>query len=145
MSIQDSLSVDGATKSNPGPSQYQGVDHVTGKKLFFVDIGVATNNIAEFCALGHAIFHCKQSKYTTIYTDSSMAITWVYKKRVTSSLQRSRETITAKDYIRRIEVKLQPLDIQRTDYGLLIDGAIKVVKWDTKTQGEIPADFGNKK
>ena len=79
------IAVDGSTRGNPGPSEYRAVDLETGAILFSQKIGVATNNIAEFIALGHAILYCLQNDIrTTIYSDSQTALSWLKNKRVNS-------------------------------------------------------------
>ena len=54
--------VDGSTRGNPGPSEYRAIDLQTGEILFHKKIGVATNNITEFFALGHALLYCLDKK-----------------------------------------------------------------------------------
>jgi ribonuclease HI len=141
--------VDGATRGNPGPSEYRGIDLETGEILFYQKIGIATNNIAEFCALGHAILlMLEKNKKTTIYSDSQTAISWIRKTKANSTLPESEKTQKAKDYVQRIEQKLREKRIQSNGVDLFIGephNQIRVEKWHTSEFGEIPADFGNKK
>jgi len=139
------IAVDGETRGNPGPSKYQGVNIDTGEIVFNVSIGVATNNIAEFCALGHGILECiKYGISTTIYTDSQTALYWIKNKKVNSNLTDNPKTKKAKDFVSRIEKALSELNIEFDGVDLIVNNMIAVSKWYTSEWGEIPADFGNK-
>lgn len=122
MKPKEGISVDGGCSGNPGKAYYRAVDIATGKELFKNDIGVATNNIAEFIGLCHAI---RDYPNSTIYSDSIIAISWVKKKRANSSYGYPR--------LEKIEEWLKTLD-----------NMPKIEKWLTKEWGEIPADFGLK-
>ncbi|MBS3777335.1 MAG: ribonuclease H [Bacteroidales bacterium] len=139
------IAVDGETRGNPGPSKYRGVDLATYSTIFIVDIGIATNNIAEFCALGHAIFYCiKHGISTTIYSDSQTAISWIRKKKANSKLPASPKTERARDFVERIENALKDVSIEFDGVDITVNNDIVVSKWYTSEWGEIPADFGNK-
>jgi ribonuclease HI len=118
------ISVDGGCSGNPGLAYYRAVDIATGQELFREDIGMGTNNIAEFLGLCHAIF-----KYSneTIYTDSKTAIAWVKKRKANSSFSGD-----INERVRKAEVMLQKIKLPIIE------------KWETKLWGEIPADFGLK-
>lgn len=116
------ISVDGGCSGNPGLAYYRAVDIETGKELFRNNIGQATNNIAEFIALCHAIRDYPDS---TIYSDSITAISWVKNKKAKSSFHYPR--------LEKIENWLRTLNEMP-----------KIQKWLTKEWGEIPADFGLK-
>lgn len=122
--------VDGYCLGNPGQAGYKGIDKDSKEVLFKEDIGIATNNIAEYLAIVHA-FHYLQKRNLPlkVESDSITAISWIRKKKVNSSYKgKIMERVQkAQDFI---STKIQ-------DYEL--------VKWDTKTLGENPADFGNKK
>jgi ribonuclease HI len=120
---KEGISVDGGCSGNPGKAYYRAVDIATGKELFRNNIGEATNNIAEFIALCHAI---RDYPNSIIYSDSITAISWVKNKRANSSFYYSR--------LEKIEEWLKTLDNIPT-----------IQKWNTKEWGEIPADFGLKK
>ena len=139
------IAVDGSTRGNPGPSEYRGLDLGSGKVLFHEKIGIATNNISEFCALGHAILLALQNKeQCTIYSDSQTALSWVKKKAVNSSLPVNDKTKKAINYQNRILEKLKDLSILFNGIDLIINNQITVTKWYSSEYGEIPADFGLK-
>jgi len=141
----EGIAVDASTRGNPGPSKYRAVDIKTGKLLFNVDIGIATNNITEFIALCHAVLYAKQHLLTvTIYTDSQTALSWLKSKHANSSLPASNKTVTALDYLKRVEGKLKPLSIESDGIDLIADLSITISKWYTSEWGEIPADFNLK-
>jgi ribonuclease HI len=47
--------VDGSSRGNPGKSSCRGIDIETKVILFEHDLGISTNNVAEFCGLAYAI------------------------------------------------------------------------------------------
>lgn len=140
------IAVDASTRGNPGPSEYKGVDITTGKVLFHVKIGVATNNITEFIALAHAVIQAKKDDVKVdIYTDSVTAIAWLLKRKANSNLIPGRNTAQAIDYLKRVESALNKIDIVRNGSDeLLVNSKISVLKWYSSEWGEIPADFGLK-
>lgn len=122
MRPKEGVSVDGGCSGNPGKAYYRAVDIATGKELFRKDIGVATNNIAEFIGLCQAIRDYPDS---VIYSDSITAISWVKKKKANSSFDFPR--------LEKVEEWLK-----------ILNKMPKIEKWLTKEWGEIPADFGLK-
>lgn len=124
------ISVDGSCRGNPGDASYRAVDIETGRELFKENIGEATNNIAEFLGLCHAIWYNRKNKINSdIYCDSVTAIAWVRNKQAKSTFKspKIQERLTkAEEYLKTIDT-------------------IEIKKWDTKNFGEIPADFGLKK
>lgn len=132
--IESSLAVDAACSGNPGPMEYRGVYTCTGSELFHFGPIEGTNNIGEFLALVHGLAYCKQHKMDLpIYSDSVNAIKWVQQKKCKTKLK-----LTAKT------AKVHQL-IQRAEYWLHNNTyTTKIIKWDTKKWGEIPADFGRK-
>lgn len=116
------IAVDGGCSGNPGKAYYRAVDIETGEELFRRDIGVATNNIAEFIAVCHAI---RDYPDLTIYSDSVTAISWVRNKKANSSY----------NYPRLEDIEKWLKTLKKTT---------RVEKWKTKEWGEIPADFGLK-
>ncbi len=131
----NSISVDAASSGNPGIMEYQGVDTKTGKRLFRKGpFPEGTNNIGEFLAIVHGLAYLHQHNSDRIvYTDSRTAISWVRKKKCNSNLKRTPENKPLFDLILRAEEWLN-----NTVYGN------RIVKWETKAWGEIPADFGRK-
>ena len=134
--IKNSISVDAACSGNPGLMEYRGVDTYTQVEHFRQGpFAHGTNNVGEFLAIIHGLAWLKQrgDTTTTIYTDSRTAMAWVRNKKVKTLLKRNSKN----------EILFE-----------LIDRGIKwlhnntwsnpIVKWETKSWGEIPADFGRK-
>lgn len=132
--VWDSISVDAACSGNPGPMEYQGVDTRTGDQIFHQAFELGTNNIGEFLAIVHALaLFYRRGKDTPIYSDSRIAIGWVKKKKCRTQLQRNRLTARLFELVDRAEAWLKTHSYPN-----------KILKWDTKKWGEIPADFGRK-
>lgn len=130
-----SISVDAACSGVPGPMEYQGVDTATGQRLFYQGVYPwATNNIGEFLAIVHGLAYLQlRNSKLPIYSDSNNAITWVRNKKAKSNLERTPTTEQVWQLIERAEQWLK-----NNEY------ANAVLKWETKTWGENPADFGRK-
>ncbi|MCQ2288985.1 MAG: ribonuclease H family protein [Muribaculaceae bacterium] len=133
---KDSIAVDGACSGNPGLMEYRGVDVMTGAEIFhqgpYPD---GTNNIGEFLALVHALafFAQRNRPQTVIYSDSRTAMAWVRNRKCNSKLERTERNAHLFELVARAEHWLNthtPIN--------------RIVKWDTKQWGEIPADFGRK-
>jgi ribonuclease HI len=131
----NSISVDAASSGNPGVMEYRGVDTQTKALLFHKGpFQKATNNIGEFLALVHGLALLKnQESQVVLYTDSITAMSWVSKKKCNTKLKRSKENQAVFVLIDRAEQWLQNNTF-----------TTKIVKWETKSWGEIPADFGRK-
>jgi ribonuclease HI len=130
-----SISVDAASSGNPGRMEYQGVDTRTGKRLFRQGpFEEGTNNVGEFLAIVHGLAYLKKlGSDRIIYSDSRTAMSWVRKKQCNTKLAESEANKTLFEMIRRAEHWLQTHSF-----------TTKVVKWETRAWGEIPADFGRK-
>jgi len=128
------ISVDGACSGNPGKGEYRIVETCTKKELFkSMVFDNATNNIMEFFALvdGLNILKNKLTEFK-IYTDSITAIAWVKNRNVNTNVK--------DDFlINLIKEKILILNSIEDDFI-----KEKILKWDTKKLGEIPADFGRK-
>ncbi len=132
--IQNSIAVDAACSGNPGIMEYQGVFTKDSRQLFHQKFPLGTNNIGEFLALVHGISYLQKNKLDIpIYSDSKIAIGWVMKKKCKSKLEETSKTKALYDMVRRAEQWLENNPIK-----------VKILKWDTKHWGEIPADFGRK-
>lgn len=131
----DSISVDVGTSGNPGPVEYKGVDTRTGEVIFSKGpIKKGTNNLGEFLAIVHALAYLKQqNSKKTVYSDSMNALKWVKQKAVASSLVRDSSTQEIWDLVDRAEKWLQTNSYEN-----------QVLKWQTKSWGEIKADYGRK-
>jgi Predicted double-stranded RNA/RNA-DNA hybrid binding protein len=133
--ISDSLSVDAACSGNPGVMEYRGVYTATGEEIFHSPcFENGTNNIGEFLALVHGLAFLKQqNSILPIYTDSVNAIKWVKDKKCKTKLQKTEQNVYLFELIERAENWLRS-NVYKTI----------VLKWNTKSWGEIPADFGRK-
>jgi len=121
------ISVDGGTEGNPGPCFYRGVDIKTGEVLFYKNLGMGTNNVAEFLGVIRAIHYCEKNNIEpNIWSDSVTAIAWVRNKKHKSTFKG--------DVTKRLD--------DACDY--LLNKNVTINKWRTKEWGEIPADFGRK-
>lgn len=130
-----SISVDAAWNTKTKIMEYQGAHTATGKKIFiqgpFYD---ATNNIGEFLAIVHALALLKQkNSKLPVYSDSITAIKWVKDKRANTKLIQSVDNKELFDLIDRAEMWLRQNNFTN-----------QIMKWNTKSWGEIPADFGRK-
>ena len=133
--ILESISVDGASSSRGGMSEYRGVYTHNAEEIFrmgpFPD---GTNNLMEFLALVHALGFCKQKGITLpIYSDSRTAILWVRNKKIKTKQARTERNKQLFALIDRALIWLE-----ENDY------ANQILKWETKVWGEIPADFNRK-
>jgi ribonuclease HI len=130
-----SIAVDAASSGNPGIMEYRGVDTQTQKQLFHQGpFEQGTNNVGEFLALVHGLAFLKQKKSDRIlYTDSRIAMGWVKKKKCNTKLKQTPKNRKLFELISRAETWLK-----NNSYST------KIVKWETKAWGEIPADFGRK-
>ena len=129
-----SVAVDAACSGSPGPLEFQGVDTKTRKTIFkegpFAD---GTNNVGEFLAIVEAMKWLDEHQHPwPVYSDSANAISWVKRKKCNTRLARlpSNEALFTR--------------IAEAEKWLRFLTKRKVLKWDTKTWGEIPADFGRK-
>jgi ribonuclease HI len=132
---EPALVVDAAWNTRSGDMEYQGIDLLNGKLLFhqgpFAD---GTNNIGEFLAIVHALaFLHKKGLNLPIYTDSKTAMSWIKLRRANTKLEKTHRNTELFDMVDRAEKWLK---------GNLWANPIR--KWETKTWGENPADFGRK-
>jgi len=70
---------------NPGEMVCVGYDLLKSKQVFEENIGIATNNIGEFCAIGFAMNHLMKNKTVDIiWSHSKYAMKWVKKNSINS-------------------------------------------------------------
>lgn len=133
--ILDSICVDASTISNPGPTEYRGVETKTKKIIFELKLEEATNNIGEFLAIVHALalYKKKGEELKIIYSDSLNAISWVKQKKCKTKYEKTDTNEKVFDLIQRAETWLQ-----NNHYDT------KILKWNTGAWGQIPADYGRK-
>lgn len=131
------IAVDGACSGNPGLAEYRGVRIEDGVQLFSISPIMATNNIVEFLAIVHALAMCQREGVTdtTIYSDSLNAIQWVKMGKCRTKIPQEARFLRAFELIERAEVWLSKHPYEER---------LPVVKWNTESWGEIPADFGRK-
>ncbi|MCF6181704.1 ribonuclease H family protein [Lutibacter sp.] len=131
----ETISVDAACSGNPGIMEYRGVDTETKKQIFIQGpFKQGTNNIGEFLALVHGLSYLKQKKLDyPVYSDSKIAISWVKKGQCRTNLQITSDNKSLFELVKRAEKWLK-----ENKY------TTKILKWETKAWGEIPADFGRK-
>lgn len=131
----DSISVDVGTRGNPGPVEYKGVDTRNGQIIFSKGpIAKGTNNMGEFLAIVHALAYLnKQGSNKTVYSDSENALKWVKQKKAASTLVRDESTAEIWELVDRAEEWLRTHKYTN-----------KLLKWETRSWGEIKADYGRK-
>ncbi len=130
-----SIAVDAASSGNPGKMEYRGVITQTKKQLFHQGpFAQGTNNIGEFLALVHGLAYLKKNNSDRfLYTDSKIAMSWVRQKKCKTKLNPNSKNKDVMDLVVRAENWLKSNTYQT-----------KIIKWETKAWGEIPADFGRK-
>ena len=133
--ILNSLSVDAACSGNPGAMEYQGVETHSKKVIFHQGpFPLGTNNIGEFLAIVHALALLKKHQSgIPVYTDSMTAMKWVREKKAKTKLKEEAANEQVFDLIYRAEEWLNNNSYPN-----------KLLKWETKSWGEIPADFNRK-
>ena len=132
--IDNSLAVDAACSGNPGAMEYRGVHVASRQEIFHFGPMKGTNNIGEFLAIVHGLALLKQKGFDMpIYTDSVNAMKWVKQKKCKTQPPRTAETEELFRIIERAEKWLK-----ENKY------TTRIIKWETKQWGEIPADFGRK-
>ncbi|NJR63290.1 MAG: hypothetical protein HC769_33655 [Cyanobacteria bacterium CRU_2_1] len=133
--ILESVCVDASCLGNPGDVEYRGIYTATREVIFHKrPMPNGTNNLGEFLAIVHALAHLKnQTSDIPIYSDSETAILWVKNKRVRTKLEPNKDN---KEIFNLTERALKWLE--NNDYTNTI------LKWNTQSWGEIPADFGRK-
>ncbi len=132
----DAVAVDAACSRNPGPVEYQGVAVGSGERLFRVGpLAAGTNNLGEFLAIVHALAMLNRDgqPLRPIYSDSRTAQAWVRDRHARTTLTPTPENARILDMVRRAETWLNTHTYRNP-----------ILKWDTDTWGEIPADFGRK-
>jgi ribonuclease HI len=124
------IAVDASHSTKNRMTEYRGVDLRTGEVVFHEKLGNQTVNIGEFLAIVEAVKYIYETNYTPrmIFSDSMVAITW-YRNRRTASGKRSSLLMKAETFLRIMNEKIKDF---------------RVIHWDNKAWGEIPADFNRK-
>lgn len=130
-----SICVDAAWNTKTKIMEYQGVHTQSGDLIFRKGpYNDATNNIGEFLAIVHALALLKQNNSDIpIYSDSVTAIKWVKIKKANTKLIKTGNNSELFEIIERAENWLKNNSFSNI-----------VLKWETGSWGEIPADFGRK-
>lgn len=135
MPLAEAICVDAACSGNPGVLEYRGVHKASGQEIFrrgpFPE---GTNNIGEFLAIVTGLAWLKQQKLSLpLYSDSRNAISWIEQKQCKTKLPPSAKNKELFELVDRAEEWLRNNSYQT-----------RILKWETKAWGEIPADFGRK-
>jgi ribonuclease HI len=133
--LKQAICVDAACSGNPGILEYRGVDKQTGYEIFrrgpFPE---GTNNIGEFLAIVTGLAWLKQNNLSwPLYSDSRNAILWVEQMTCKTKLPRNKKNEELFALVDRAEEWLRNNSF-----------STRILKWETKAWGEIPADFGRK-
>jgi len=133
--LKQAICVDAACSGNPGILEYRGVNIVTGQEIFHRGpFPEGTNNIGEFLAIVTGLVFLKKNGLTLpLYSDSRNAISWVQQKRANTKLVRNARN---KELFELLDRAIEWLHNNSYD--------TRILKWETKAWGEIPADFGRK-
>jgi ribonuclease HI len=100
-----------------------------------------TNNVGEFLAIVEALRWLSRHRLDwPIYSDSENAILWVRARRCNTKLKRTAANRKLFEMIGRAVADLPAL----LDRGIGNTGRPLILKWETKSWGENPADFGRK-
>lgn len=133
--ILDSVCVDAACAGNPGDLEYRGVQ--TGSGLPFFHRGPypeGTVNVGEFLAIVHALaLLVRDGRDCPVYTDSQVALSWIEQRRVKTGLRQTAANRPLFHLLQRAEAWLTNNTYPNP-----------VLKWETESWGENPADFGRK-
>jgi len=133
--LHQAICVDAACSGNPGVLEYRGVNMISGQEIFHRGpFPQGTTNIGEFLAIVTGLAWLQQNKLSLpLYSDSRNAILWVKQRRVNTQLPRSARN---KELFDLLDRAVEWLHNNHVD--------TKILKWETKAWGEIPADFGRK-
>lgn len=133
--LTPSYCVDAACSGNPGQLEYRCVDTATGEEIFYRGpFAQGTNNIGEFLAVVEALMLCAQNGHTwPIYSDSVNAISWVRARKARTKLVPSQQNAELFTRIAQGEAWLRSHSYSN-----------QLLKWQTDSWGENPADFGRK-
>lgn len=133
--VTPSYCVDASCPGNPGPVEYRGVQSESRREVFRIGpFSGGSNNIGEFLALVHALAWMKQrGESLPVYTDSRTAAAWVRAKTCKTRLAWGENNRQLFEMVTRAEAWLQNNSYEN-----------KILTWNTRAWGEIPADFGRK-
>lgn len=119
-----------------GIVEWQAKDLTTGETILrSVRYEEGNSNLGEFLAIIGTLRYLKEKgdRYTSVYSDSEIAISWVGRKLIKSTLPENEFTWPILDDTKEALNWLRSNKIHN-----------KVHKWRTRIWGENPADFGRK-
>jgi len=130
-----SLAVDAACSGNPGLLEYRGVEVESGREVFYRGpFEHGTNNVGEFLAIVEALRLCQEWKLSwPIYSDSVNALNWVLAKKARTQLAPDDQNAELFTLLAKAEGWLEQHPYSN-----------RLLKWQTSSWGENPADFGRK-
>lgn len=133
--ITPSFAVDAACSGNPGLMEYRCVDTAMAEEVFHRGpFQQGTNNVGEFLAIVEALMLCAERGIRhPIYSDSVNAMAWVKAKKARTNLLQTEQNAELFERIARAEQWLQTHSYPNP-----------LLKWQTDSWGENPADFGRK-
>lgn len=133
--IPESYCVDASCPGNPGPVEYRCVHNATRNSVFSAGpYPGGSCNIGEFLAIAHALaFLVKHGIDAPIYSDSLNAIAWVRAKKCRTTIAPTPTNAPLFELIARAEQWLHEHTYPN-----------RILKWDTRAWGEIPADYHRK-
>lgn len=137
--FERSICSDAACPSNPGPVEYRGVVTSTKEEIFALwPLEHWSVNLGEFLGIVHGLsrMSTRSDLYTTIFSDSKIAISWVKNNHINTSIARTADNQELWRMVDRAQKRLSnnPDRSQR----------LSLKKRNTAQRGEIPADFWNK-
>lgn len=134
LSIEKEIFVDASAASNPGAFEYRGVDE-RRNVLFSGAFPYGTNNIGEYLAIYKGVEYLKREHggKGIIWTDSQVALSWVRRKFVRTTIERNELT---ENLFLELEKAVEYLNNSMN--------GIQILFWETKAHGDIPADYGRK-
>ncbi|MER3554054.1 MAG: ribonuclease H [Meiothermus sp.] len=130
-----SLAVDAACGGNPGLLEYRCVEVESGREVFHRGpYPQGTNNVGEFLAIVEALMLCREWRLSwPIYSDSVNALNWVAAKKARTNLVPDEQNTELFALITKAEGWLKENTYPN-----------RLLKWQTESWGENPADFGRK-
>jgi ribonuclease HI len=133
--IPESICVDASWSPKTKVVEFQGVDTKTGRLLFQKGpYAGGTGNVGEFLAIVYGLLYLDRKKLDIpLYSDSKTAICWVNNMRINTCLQPTEENGELMEALRRAKAWLKGKRPKT-----------RILKWNTREWGEIPADFGRK-
>jgi ribonuclease HI len=143
--FESSICTDAACPSNPWPVEYRGVIISSWIEIFnYGPLEWWSVNIAEFLAIvkwlkriqAHNNNHSNNNKYTTLYSDSTIAIWWVQKWAINTTISATLQNQKLFSEVHNATDRLKQYP-DRFKYTTII-------KRPTRKRGQIPADFGRK-